>query len=181
MASTAETAPGPRTPGSLIALETNKGTLELELFDQDTPITAGSFLLLVKQGFYDGLNFHRLVPGFVIQGGDPQGDGSGGPGFRLPLEVSPTLRHDRGVVAMARSAMRDSAGSQFYICLGGPDAVGHLDDDYAVFGRVVQGMDIVDQLGVGDVMVKVTVTQLSPSGAAAEKAAEAGRLPVATP
>ncbi len=156
-----------------VKIKTEKGDIVVELFDKDAPITAGSFLLLVECGFYNGLTFHRVEPGFVIQGGDPKGDGSGGPGFTIPLEVKPELKHDRGILSMARTDDPDSAGSQFFICLGGPDRVGDLDGGYAVFGKVVKGMEVADQIEPGDKMVKVTVETTS----AARQAARKGRVP----
>src|SRR5256885_7937163 len=100
-------------------IETNKGTIKFRLYEQDVPITAGNFMELAKKGFYDGLTFHRVEPGFVIQGGDPLGNGTGGSGKSIKLEINPNLHHDSaGVVAMARSSDPDSATSQFYITLG---------------------------------------------------------------
>jgi len=162
---------------TVVKIETEKGAILVELFDLDAPITAGNFLLLVDYGFYNGLTFHRVDPGFVIQGGDPEGDGSGGPGFTIPLQVTPRHTHDRGILSMARSGQPDSAGSQFFICLGGPDKVERLDGGYAVFGEVVEGMDVVDQIEPGDKMVKVTVESESPDAAAARSAARKARVP----
>jgi len=161
--------------GSVIKIETEKGDIICELFDKQAPITAGNFLDLVKSGFYDGITFHRVEPGFVIQGGDPKGNGTGGPGFTIPDEVSPDLTHDRGVLSMAKTAMPNTAGSQFFICLGGPRATGHLDMKHAVFGRVLQGMDVVQQISKGDKMTKVTVIRESPDAAAAIKKAKGAR------
>jgi peptidyl-prolyl cis-trans isomerase B (cyclophilin B) len=143
-------------------LETTKGTITIELFEDKAPITAGNFIDLIEKKFYDGLTFHRYEPGFVIQGGDPRGNGTGGyvdpqtgSERRIRLEVSPELKHGpAGALAMARSSNPDSASSQFYITLG-PAAF--LDMNYAVFGRVVDGLDAVHQLRVGDRMTSVTV------------------------
>jgi peptidyl-prolyl cis-trans isomerase B (cyclophilin B) len=145
-------------------IETNKGSITLELYEDKAPITAGNFIDLVEQGFYDGLKFHRYEPGFVIQGGDPRGNGTGG--FldpqtgrerRIKLEVSPELKHgDAGAVAMARSQDPNSASCQFYITLG-PAAF--LDMNYAVFGRVVEGMDVVNKIRAGDEMTSVKMSQ----------------------
>lgn len=145
-------------------VETNKGTFTIELYEDKAPITAGNFIDLVERGFYDGLTFHRYEPGFVIQGGDPQGSGMGG--FtdpqtgrerRIKLEVARELPHGQaGAVAMARSNNPDSASSQFYITLG-PAAF--LDMKYAVFGRVTDGMDIVNQLRAGDRMTRVSLSE----------------------
>ncbi len=141
-------------------IETGKGNITIELYEDKAPKTAGNFIDLVEKGFYDGLAFHRYEPGFVIQGGDPKGNGTGGyiePGSsrerRIPLEVSPELKHgEAGAVAMARSSDPNSASSQFYITLG-PAAF--LDMNYAVFGRVVDGMDAARQIRAGDKMTSV--------------------------
>jgi peptidyl-prolyl cis-trans isomerase B (cyclophilin B) len=145
-------------------LETTKGTITVELYEDKAPITAGNFIDLIEKNFYDGLTFHRYEPGFVIQGGDPRGDGTGGyvdpqtgSERRIRLEVSPELKHgDAGALAMARSSNPDSASSQFYITLG-PAAF--LDRNYAVFGRVVDGMDVVNQIRKGDKMTGVTLSE----------------------
>jgi peptidyl-prolyl cis-trans isomerase B (cyclophilin B) len=145
-------------------LETTKGTITLELYEDKAPITAGNFIDLVEKKFYDGLTFHRYEPGFVIQGGDPRGNGTGGyvdpqtgSERRIKLEVSRELKHgDEGGVAMARSSNPDSASSQFYITLG---PAGFLDMNYAVFGRVLDGMDAVKQLRAGDKMTSVTISE----------------------
>lgn len=135
-------------------IETNKGTFEFEIFLDKVPITANNFIGLAKKGFYDGLKFHRYEPGFVIQGGDPKGDGTGGSGKTIPLEIVDELTHEKGAVGMARSSDPDSASSQFYITLDNAD---FLDGEYAVFGKVTKGMDVVMKLRVGDVMKKVTI------------------------
>jgi peptidyl-prolyl cis-trans isomerase B (cyclophilin B) len=143
-------------------IETNKGQFTIELYEDKAPVTAGNFIDLVGRGFYNGLKFHRYEPGFVIQGGDPFGNGRGG--FTDPatgrertikLEVTPELKHGQaGAVAMARTQVPDSASSQFYITLG--DAA-FLDMQYAVFGRVTEGMDVVKQLRAGDQMTSVNM------------------------
>ncbi|HXG64085.1 MAG TPA: peptidylprolyl isomerase [Blastocatellia bacterium] len=143
-------------------IETNKGTFTIVLYEDEAPVTAGNFIDLAQKGFYDGLTFHRYEPGFVIQGGDPKGNGTGGyvdpqtgRERRIKLEVSPTLKHGpAGAVAMARSQNPDSASSQFYITLG-PAAF--LDMNYAVFGRVIDGMDVVNKLRAGDRMNSVKI------------------------
>lgn len=136
-------------------LETNKGTIKFKLFENDAPITAKNFIDLAGKGFYNGLKFHRVEPGFVIQGGDPKGNGSGGSDKTIPLEVTPKLKHDSaGIVAMARTADPNSASSQFYITLA-PQPF--LDMNYAVFGKVVEGLDVVKSIKIGDVMKKVTI------------------------
>lgn len=129
-----------------VIVMTEKGDIHLSLRGDLVPLTVANFLKLAEAGFYDGLTFHR-VEDWVIQGGDPRGDGTGGPGYRIPLEVHPDLRNRRGAVAMARSRDPDSAGSQFYI-LKRPAT--WLDGEYAVFGRVTEGMDVVDRIEAGD-------------------------------
>ncbi|MEO0083370.1 MAG: peptidylprolyl isomerase [candidate division WOR-3 bacterium] len=126
----------------------NIGKIKIELFTNEAPKTTENIKTLVAKGFYDGLTFHRVVPGFVIQGGDPKGDGTGGPGYTTPAEISPKLKHLRGTVAMARlgdqvNPKRESSGSQFYICLAN---IPHLDGAYTIIGQVVAGMDVVDKI-----------------------------------
>ncbi len=161
---------------TIVKIATEKGDIVCRLFDEKAPITAGSFILLIDDGFYDGLTIHRVDPGFVIQGGCPDGNGFGGPGFTIPLEVSPELKHDRGVLSMASSSAPDSAGSQFFVCLGGVSRVGFLDNDYAVFGEVTEGMDVVDSIAIGDVMTSVTIESESPFAAVAREAAAEARI-----
>lgn len=137
--------------------ETTKGTIVARLDEDDAPITTANFIELAQKGFYDGLTFHRHVPGFVVQGGDPNGTGSGGSGKHIKLEVTPKLKHDEaGVLAMARSQAPDSASSQFYFTLA---AAPHLDMGYAVFGRAIAGVDVVKALREGDRMTKVTISE----------------------
>ena len=161
---------------TVVKIETSRGDIVAKLFDEEAPITAGNFLLLIDRGFYDGLTIHRVDRGFVIQGGDPNGDGFGGPGFSIPLEVSEGLKHDRGVLSMARADPPDSAGSQFFICLGNAQRVGLLDMHYAVFGKVTEGMDVVDKIQIGDVIKKITIESESPHANDARKAAEQARI-----
>jgi peptidyl-prolyl cis-trans isomerase B (cyclophilin B) len=139
-------------------IETSKGQIKLILNEDLAPITTANFIELAERKFYDGLKFHRVVKDFVIQGGCPYGDGTGGSGKTIPLEVSPNLKHgDAGAVAMARSTDPNSASSQFYITLAPTD---FLDGNYAVFGRVIEGIDIVQQIQVGDVMNRVYVVSI---------------------
>ena len=141
--------------GRTVTIETNKGTIKFALYELDAPVTSANFIKLAQDGFYDGLTFHRIVPGFVVQGGCPLGTGTGSSDEKIPLEVSPDLAHDdAGVVAMARSQDPNSASCQFYITLG---AHPHLDGSYAVFGRVTEGMDVVNKIEKDDVMSRVTV------------------------
>lgn len=136
-----------------IVVHTDKGNIEMDLYPEKMPITVENFLKLTNSGFYNGLTFHR-VEHWVVQGGDPKGNGTGGPGWAIKLETHPDLLNVRGAVAMARSAQPDSAGSQFYILK--TDAQ-WLDGQYAVFGMVTSGMDVVDELQIGDEMYKVEV------------------------
>ena len=143
----------------VVVLETDKGAIEMELYPDVAPKTVANFVKLVEMDFYDGLTFHRYVENFVIQGGDPEGSGSGGPGWTIPGEFqNPKLRakmprHRKGVVAMARANKPDSAGSQFYICLDAkPSRYFSLNGQYTTFGKVIAGIDVVDQLRQGDVM-----------------------------
>ena len=143
--------------GKTVTIETNKGAIKFALYEEDAPITTANFIKLAEAGFYDGLTFHRVVTDFVIQGGCPDGTGTGGSDQTIPLEISPKLRHDAaGVVAMARSQSPDSASCQFYITLG---KQGFLDNNYAVFGRVTEGLDVVNNIQIGDVMTKITVSE----------------------
>jgi peptidyl-prolyl cis-trans isomerase B (cyclophilin B) len=132
-----------------VQLEMENGAqIKIELYPDIAPVTVENFLKLVNEGFYDGLVFHRVIPGFMIQGGCPQGTGMGGPGYHIKGEFDINghknpLKHDRGVISMARSARPDSAGSQFFIMVN--DAP-HLDGQYAAFGRVSAGMDEADRI-----------------------------------
>jgi peptidyl-prolyl cis-trans isomerase B (cyclophilin B) len=139
-----------------VGMETDRGTIELELFPGHAPVTVNSFLFLVREGFYDGVTFHRVIPDFMIQGGDPTGTGRGGPGYRFPDELAGNpLRHERGVMSMA-NAGPDTNGSQFFIThLPQP----HLDGKHTVFGRVTGGMDVVDSIRQGDVIRSITVRE----------------------
>ena len=131
------------------------GEIRLEFYAEDAPKTVENFVTLAKKGFYNGLNFHRVVPDFVVQGGCPKGNGTGGPGYQIKAEFN-KQKHVRGSLAMARSQDPDSAGSQFYICYG---STPHLDGQYTVFGRVVSGMEHVDRIKQGDKMTAVTIAE----------------------
>jgi len=142
-------------PDRKVTFTTNKGVIVAQLFEAQAPITTANFIGLVQTGFYNGLGFHRYEPGFVLQGGDPLGNGTGNSGKTIKLEVSPSLKHDSaGVLAMARSPNPDSASCQFYFTLA---STPHLDGSYAVFGKVTQGLDILQQLRKGDIMKSVTI------------------------
>lgn len=126
----------------------NGGVIDIELDEKAAPITVENFEKLVKDGFYNGLTFHRIIPGFMIQGGDPAGNGTGGPGWEIKGEFKANgwdnpIKHDRGVISMARAMDPDSAGSQFFIM---HQNAPHLDGQYAAFGRVISGMDVVDEI-----------------------------------
>ena len=133
---------------------TDKGSMVFNLLPNVAPITVNSFVFLAREGFYNGLTFHRVEPGFVIQGGDPKGDGTGGPGYSLPAEFNPT-KHITGTLAMARRRT-NSAGSQFYVTLA---PASFLDNQYTVFGQIVSGMDVALKIARGDVMRQVTVEE----------------------
>lgn len=147
-------------------VETNMGTFSFKFYPEDAPQTVASFKKLANKGFYDGLIFHRVIAGFMMQGGDPTGTGTGGPGYTIKAEFN-KHSHVAGTVSMARSGDPDSAGSQFFVCLA---PASHLDGQYTVFGQVIDGMDVVDAIGKtktdrGDrpieevVMKKVTIQE----------------------
>lgn len=168
-------------PDGLYAeLETSRGDIVVRLFSERAPLTVMNFVGLAEgtidndhapgEPYYDGLTFHRVEPGFVIQGGDPSGDGTGGPGYRFPTETHPELRHDKpGIVAMANSGP-DTNGSQFYITMG---PTPHLDGGYNVFGEVVEGMEVVNAIEVGDRMSEVSILRYG-ADAEAYEATQAG-------
>jgi cyclophilin family peptidyl-prolyl cis-trans isomerase len=137
---------------SKVLIETSKGTITLQLLRDDAPFTVLTFVKLARKRFYDGLQFHRVVPNFVIQGGDPRGDGWGGPGFAIRSEIS-FAHFERGMVGIA-SAGKDTEGCQFFIThIPTP----HLDGRYTIFGRVINGQDVVDRIQIGDSIKKITV------------------------
>ena len=143
---------GENTQNPIVTMEIEDySTITIELYPDMAPNTVANFVNLIEEGFYDGLTFHRSVPGFVLQGGDPDGDGTGGPGYTIKGEFSSngytknTLSHTRGVISMARSRDNDSAGSQFFIVLD-DSATYSLDGLYAGFGKVTEGMDIIDEI-----------------------------------
>lgn len=141
---------------SIVEIVTNKGTFKFELYEGRAPITTANFKKLAMSNFYDGLTFHRYEPGFVIQGGDPLGTGMGGSDEKIVLEINPELKHIKGAVAMARAQDPNSASSQFYVTLA---PANFLDGNYAVFGMVTEGMDVVEQLRAGDKMETVRVIE----------------------
>lgn len=149
-------APPPKIESGKVAavIEMKKGgRIVMELYPKEAPITVGNFVKLANKGFYNGLKFHRVIPGFVAQGGDPVGDGTGGPGYTIKDEFN-SHKHLAGTVAMAKIEAPNSAGSQFYICLAPQPS---LDGQYTVFGQVTEGMDIVNGIQIGNIMSKVYV------------------------
>ncbi|MBN1667909.1 MAG: peptidylprolyl isomerase [Anaerolineales bacterium] len=140
-----------------VTMETNKGTIVLELYPEHAPMTVNNFVFLTKEGFYDGVSFHRVISNFVIQGGDPTGTGTGGPGYKFADEtLGNPLKHAKHVISMA-NAGPNTNGSQFFITHA-PQS--HLDGRHTVFGKVVEGHDVVDAIRQGDKMTTVTVTEL---------------------
>lgn len=138
-----------------VKISTDRGDMIAELYDE-TPITTNNFLDLVGKGFYNGLNFHRVIPNFVIQGGCPNGTGTGGPGYTIQCEVSaPKQFHDRGVLSMAHAG-RNTGGSQFFICHN-RQGTQHLDGNHTCFGKVMEGVDIVDQIKPMDKINSITI------------------------
>ncbi|MFZ5808495.1 MAG: peptidylprolyl isomerase [Chloroflexota bacterium] len=137
-------------------LQTSRGDIELELYPQYAPLTVNNFVFLSRQGFYDGITFHRVIQDFVIQGGDPTGSGRGGPGYRFADEVQNNpLKHEKGVISMA-NAGPNTNGSQFFITHS-PQP--HLNGKHTVFGKVIKGQEVVDAIQQGDPIIKVTITE----------------------
>ncbi len=145
---------GKKVKNPIVTMEiSDYGTIKIELYPKYAPNTVANFVNLVESGFYNDNTFHRLVPGFVLQGGDPDGDGTGGPGYTIKGEFSEngygknTLKHDKGVVSMARTNMPNSAGSQFFIVLDDTKTIhASLDNKYAAFGKVIEGMNIIENI-----------------------------------
>ena len=139
-----------------VKFSTDKGDMIAELYDNETPITVKNFKDLIEKKFYDGLNFHRVIPNFVIQGGCPNGTGSGGPGYNIQCEVNADKQfHDRGVLSMAHAG-RDTGGSQFFICHN-RQGTQHLDGNHTCFGRVVEGLEVIDSIQQGDKINSITI------------------------
>ncbi len=137
---------------------TEKGTMKVEFYDKDAPGTVANFIKLAKEGYYDGLNFHRVIPDFVIQGGCPNGTGTGGPGYTIMCETGGENQyHDRGVLSMAHAG-RNTGGSQFFICHSRTNTK-HLDRQHTCFGKVVDGLDVIDKIKQGDKITKITITE----------------------
>ena len=134
---------------SKVKISTSKGDMIAELYDNETPITVNNFKDLISKEFYNGLNFHRVLPDFVIQGGCPDGSGAGGPGYNIPCEVNAEKQyHDRGVLSMAHAG-RNTGGSQFFICHNRQGSQ-HLDGNHTCFGKVVEGVEVIDMIRQGD-------------------------------
>ncbi len=139
-----------------IKIETAKGVMIAELYDNETPITVDNFKKLINEGFYNGLNFHRVIPNFMMQAGCPNGVGTGGPGYTIKCEVNADKQyHDRGVLSMAHAG-RDTGGSQFFICHH-RQGVAHLDGNHTCFGRVVDGLDAMDSISQGDLINSISI------------------------
>lgn len=137
---------------------TDKGLMKIEFYEADAPNTVANFVKLSKDGFYDGLIFHRVIPNFVVQGGCPSGRGTGGPGYNIDCELDGDNQfHDRGVLSMAHAG-RNTGGSQFFICHS-RDNTAHLDRNHTCFGRVFEGIDVIDDIRPGDVIQKITIVE----------------------
>lgn len=138
-------------------IKTKYGVMKVEFYDKDAPKTVANFVKLSKDGFYDGLTFHRVIPDFVVQGGCPDGTGAGGPGYSIDCELDgDNQHHERGVLSMAHAG-RNTGGSQFFISHDRTN-VAHLDRNHTCFGKVVENVDIVDQIQAGDQIEKITIT-----------------------
>jgi len=137
-------------------IHTGKGVMKVEFYDNDAPGTVKNFVKLSKEGFYDGLTFHRVIPDFVIQGGCPDGTGMGGPGYTIKCELDGDNHyHDRGVLSMAHAG-RDTGGSQFFICHNRHNTK-HLDRNHTCFGRITEGLNLIDMIRQGDIIEKIIV------------------------
>jgi peptidyl-prolyl cis-trans isomerase B (cyclophilin B) len=142
------------------AIHTAKGIMEIQLFEEDAPLTVKNFIDLAGKGYYDNTVFHRVIPNFMIQGGDPTGTGSGGPGYTIPDELTGNNQyHDRGVLSMAKTAQPNSGGSQFFICHT-RESTKHLDRKHTVFGKVIVGDEVIDQIRQGDKIEKIVVSEV---------------------
>lgn len=139
-------------------INTAKGSMTVEFFEKDAPKTVANFIKLSESGYYDGLNFHRVIPNFVIQGGCPNGTGAGGPGYSIDCELDGDNQyHDRGVLSMAHAG-RNTGGSQFFICHSRENTQ-HLDRNHTCFGKVVEGVEIIDEISQGDKINSITITE----------------------
>jgi len=139
-------------------IKTEKGLMKVKFYEKDAPGTVANFVKLSKDGFYDGLTFHRVIPNFVIQGGCPDGNGMGGPGYTIKCELDGENQyHDRGVLSMAHAG-RDTGGSQFFICHS-RDQTAHLDRNHTCFGKVYEGVDVIDDIRQGDKIESITIVE----------------------
>ena len=139
-------------------IHTEKGVMKINFFEEDAPNTVANFVKLSKEGFYDGLIFHRVLPDFVIQGGCPDGSGMGGPGYKIKCELDGENQyHDKGVLSMAHAG-RDTGGSQFFICHSRQNTQ-HLDRQHTVFGKVYEGLEIIDEIKQGDKIEKIIISE----------------------
>ena len=139
-------------------INSEKGEMTVEFYDKDAPNTVANFIKLSKEGFYNGLTFHRVIPDFVVQGGCPQGTGVGGPGYKIDCELDGDNQyHDKGVLSMAHAG-RNTGGSQFFICHS-RDNTAHLDRNHTCFGRVVKGLEIIDEIRQGDQIIDISIIE----------------------
>jgi peptidyl-prolyl cis-trans isomerase B (cyclophilin B) len=139
-------------------IHTEKGVMKVEFYEKDAPATVQNFVDLARKGFYDGLNFHRVIPDFVIQGGCPHGTGAGGPGYKIKCELTGDNQyHDRGVLSMAHAG-RDTGGSQFFICHS-RNNTSHLDRKHTCFGKVYEGLEVIDAIRQGDKIEKIIIEE----------------------
>ena len=139
-------------------IHTSKGLMKVNFYDEDAPGTVENFITLSKKGFYNGLTFHRVIPDFVIQGGCPIGNGTGGPGYKIKCELDGENQfHDRGVLSMAHAG-RNTGGSQFFICHSRRNTA-HLDRQHTCFGKVYEGLEVIDAIRQGDVIEKIVITE----------------------
>lgn len=139
-------------------IKTNKGEMNVEFYDKDAPGTVANFVKLAKDGYYDGLIWHRVLPDFVIQGGCPKGNGAGGPGYSIDCELDGENQyHDRGVLSMAHAG-RNTGGSQFFVCHSRNNTA-HLDRNHTCFGKVIEGVDVVDKIRVGDTIDSIEILE----------------------
>ncbi len=140
-------------------IHTSKGIIEVSFFEEDAPVTVDNFIKLAKKGYYDNTIFHRVIPTFVIQGGDPTGTGGGGPGYTIPDEVTGNNQyHDRGILSMAKTSAPNSGGSQFFICLS-REATKHLDRVHTCFGKLIKGEEFINSIKQGDKIEKIVVNE----------------------
>lgn len=139
-------------------ISTNKGVMKVDFYEKDAPNTVANFVKLAKDGYYDGLTWHRVLPDFVIQGGCPRGNGTGGPGYTIDCELDGDNQyHDRGVLSMAHAG-RNTGGSQFFVCHGRTNTA-HLDGNHTCFGKVYEGFEVIDKIRVGDTIDKIEIIE----------------------